>query len=337
MNNDRSIILPPSQKEFCSKNIKNFDEKSWNISVAGKAGSDRSFYRISPPEKSSVPGSILIVWDSSDNDWERFMGINQEFSSELEIFPEIYAVDETCGLILEEDCGTTNLKQFCSSGMKREEISKIYRNVLSLLIKWQAVKTVDMPHITGRVMNLEMYLWETDYFANHCVKEYFGLGEFLGKDWEEERNVLAKMNTTFPLVPLHRDFQSENIMISPGKIRFVDYQGARLGSAEYDVASLLCDPYMIVITDGLRDDLLDFYMRESGSIISKDTFNLAAIQRLMQALGAYTNLFLHRGKRQYEAFIYPALHILNNVLEEVEGYYRIKDIVKKCFKKQQHK
>ena len=43
---------------------------------------------------------------------------------------------------------------------------------------------------------------------------------------------------------IHRDFQSQNIMIRDGVPVFIDYQGLRFGLGEYDLASLIYDPYV---------------------------------------------------------------------------------------------
>ena len=327
------VSLTPAQLQFCKKNISAFDVDNFTISVAGKAGSDRSFLRIKSNTDLKVPSSVLVVWNSEDNDWERFMGINSEFVSDISLFPEIYAFDESLGLILEEDCGVTTLKEYCNATNNLEDIQDKYRQVLDKLIKWQDSNLLNKTHITARVMDIEMYLWESDYFATHLVSEYFGLSSLLNFKWEEERQALAKIVVDMPLVPIHRDFQSENIMVADGGIKFVDYQGARLGAAEYDVASLLCDPYLPIINDGIRDSLLDYYIRMSGTSVTLETFRIVALQRLMQALGAYANLSLHKGKPQYKTHIPQALTTIDLILEEISGYEALKQIIRECHKK----
>jgi aminoglycoside/choline kinase family phosphotransferase len=43
---------------------------------------------------------------------------------------------------------------------------------------------------------------------------------------------------------VHRDFQSQNIIARSGHAYLIDFQGMRPGLAEYDLASLLFDPYV---------------------------------------------------------------------------------------------
>jgi aminoglycoside/choline kinase family phosphotransferase len=68
---------------------------------------------------------------------------------------------------------------------------------------------------------------------------------------------------SFPKTIIHRDFQSQNIMIKKGCIpRLLDYQGARIGPPAYDLVSILWDPYYR-LEDDIRAELLDYYIRKT--------------------------------------------------------------------------
>ena len=323
------VELTPAQIDFCAKHITGFAMDSWRISLAGKAGSDRVFLRLSP-----VPDCgrsyVLVLWNSRDSDWERFIRIQEEVSRSIQLLPAIYAVDAAHGLILEEDCGRRRLKDFCLATHDRGEVEAMYRRVCDALVTWQQIPPAQCPVLSSRVLDKDMFLWETDYFSTHCVGEYFGLDALLNGEWERERHTLAEEAAALPLVCLHRDFQSENIMIHTDGIKFVDYQGARQGAAGYDVASLLFDPYVSCLDEKLRYRLLDYYIQRSGRNVSRYSFHIAAIQRLAQALGAYGNLSLHKGKDVYRAYIPVALSLLLQVLEQEHIFPRFTTIVSEC-------
>lgn len=327
--NDTVVELTPAQVDFCTRHIKGYDPHSRQVSVAGKAGSDRSFLRIAPGDNSAV-SYILVLWDSHDNDWERFLNIHDEVARSIPLLPEIYASDTTHGLILEEDCGRYRLKDFCSKKGGSRDIETMYRMVCDALIQWQQIPVEQSPVLSSRVLDKEMFLWETDYFAAHCVSEYFGLDALLTDEWHIERNRLADDAAALPLVCLHRDFQSENIMVHDNEVKFVDYQGARLGAAEYDIASLLFDPYVPALDDTLRYRLLKYYTQKSGRPVTHGTFHIAALQRLTQALGAYGNLSLHKGKDVYRDYIPYALKLLLQILDSEGAYPTLKNIVYEC-------
>jgi aminoglycoside/choline kinase family phosphotransferase len=97
---------------------------------------------------------------------------------------------------------------------------------------------------------------------------------------------------------VHRDFQSQNIIIRQGQAYLIDFQGMRPGLAEYDLASLLYDPY-VQLSAAERAELLEFYRGEAEIIdpAYEEKFRLCAMQRLMQALGAYGYLGETKGYR----------------------------------------
>ena len=97
------------------------------------------------------------------------------------------------------------------------------------------------------------------------------------------------------------------------KIRIIDYQGSRLGSAYYDLASLLLDPYTNMPQESI-EKFFSAYHTGSGTAMSSDEsytcFLNAGTQRLLQALGAYCNLSFHQKKSQFEQYIEPAIEKL---------------------------
>jgi aminoglycoside/choline kinase family phosphotransferase len=337
--------LTPAQTGFLESSIKGFSLTEWNVELAGQAASTRRFFRVSRGEESY----ILVEWDSKDEDWPRFLEIGSYTSPTIDFLPRIFANDPVHGLILEEDLGAVTLKQFCNDNdddssiqygngtisndnhHSNSMIDDMYRRVIDALCVWQGLDVSNCHAITSRAMDGEMFLWESGYFARHCVTEFFARESLLSPDWESERQQMAARAANIPRVCIHRDFQSENVMIRDGKIRFVDFQGARLGPPYYDLASLLLDPYITQLSDDSVEKLLDYYLDKRGlAPTSKADFYLCAAQRLMQALGAYGNLTLHKGKPQYRQFIPIALKKLSCVFNRLPDYPAMGAVVKIC-------
>ncbi len=328
-NHNQTVELTPAQVDFCSSAIDHFEKDDWIVSIAGKAGSDRRFLRLQSKEHTNK-SSILILWDSQDADWERFFSVYQEVTEVLPALPTIYAYDKTHGLILEEDCGSVTLKEYCTNNDKNGNIVETYKKVIDRLITWQRIKPQSNATLGSRILDKEMLLWETDYFAAHCVSDYFGLDAQLTPLWDHEKNRLAASVAALPLVCIHRDFQSENIMLTQDRIVFVDYQGARLGPAEYDLASLLFDPYVDCLSESDRRELFEYYIAQSNFPMTLTSLHSAAMQRLCQALGAYGNLSLHKGKQQYTTYIPRALDNLASILVQEPEYPILNGIVTRC-------
>ena len=124
-------------------------------------------------------------------------------------------------------------------------------------------------------------------------------------------SLLAVAVDAQPKVLMHRDFQSQNIMVRPNsEIAFVDFQGARRGSAFYDIASLLWDPYVCLPVEMIKD-FFEYWRMHNKRVQAYtkedawDSFIQASLQRLMQALGAYCFLSKVKGIKKFEQYIEP--------------------------------
>lgn len=322
-----SVECTPAQTEFLKSVISDFSPEKWKVELAGRAGSSRYFLRLSFKNRSYV----LVVWDGRDEDWPRFLNIQNDLCSIVPFLPKIYKDDVVRGLILEEDLGSTTLKSFClQHSTDSARIMEKYRSVLDALYMWQSIKIDASPAIAARSMDLETFLWESWYFAHYCVTDYFAGEYLLNSSWEKERKVLAEEAAALPKVCIHRDFQSENVMLHEGKIRFVDYQGARLGPSGYDVASLLYDPYVANLNQTMVEELFKYYNGLYNECFDQRSFYICAAQRLMQALGAYGNLSIHKGKEWYRDYIPVAIERLWLVLNNLPEYPAIAQVVSVC-------
>jgi aminoglycoside/choline kinase family phosphotransferase len=123
---------------------------------------------------------------------------------------------------------------------------------------------------------------------------------------------------------IHRDFQSRNIMIHDGRHFLIDFQGARNGPIQYDLASLLIDPYVNLKPD-LRQRLLA-YASEQAVLRLKCTsdqfvngYHYCTITRNLQMLGAFGFLSRIKQKRAFEGWIPTAADMLAGHIRTVDG------------------
>ena len=320
------ISLDAPQRHFVQANIAGFDD-TWITESAGSAGSDRRFIRVASPDRSR--SEVLILWNAADPDWDRFFAIGEELSRFHTILPAICARDDAGGMVLVEDLGPHTLHQLL--GEPGSDPLALYRRVIDRLVQWQSVPVGRCRSLSSRALDRDMYLWETGYFAEKCVGDLFGLGDILGPDFESERTILAERAAAYEQVCLHRDFQSENVMFTGGVVRFVDFQGSRLGAPWYDLASLIFDPYTASILTHRNRLMLAAYWHETAKRPwEPEALTDCAIQRLMQALGAYGNLSVHKGKPRYRAHVAPALGLLAQILAEDTRYPSISAVVSRC-------
>lgn len=212
------------------------------------------------------------------------------------------------GLALVEDLGDTDLLSLADLpwAEKREYYIK-------------ALRELDKLHHTPPHEMMQppfdevLYEWEQTYFAEHFLGTHLGW-----KDWEAiprlpELKGLAKRLAALPRCPVHRDFQSQNIMIRENEVALIDFQGMRMGRPEYDVASLLYDPYAR-LKDHEREELWEEWSRLRPNDCDRDIFRLCACQRLMQALGAFANIAYNKGIKWYLDQIQEAISSLSRLL-----------------------
>jgi aminoglycoside/choline kinase family phosphotransferase len=131
---------------------------------------------------------------------------------------------------------------------------------------------------------------------------------------------------------VHRDFQSQNIIVRNGQAYLIDFQGMRPGLAEYDLASLLYDPY-VDLTEAERAELMAYYcgrQLENGITINGEfdlKLRLCAMQRLMQALGAYGFLGLVKGHKHFLQYIPNALRSLRGVVANINNLHALREFI----------
>jgi len=226
--------------------------------------------------------------------------------------PEIYAVDEKEKRVVMQDLGSVRLYDATQPLLH-------YPAVLEKLIVWQEaserVFALDN-ELANRIFDEDYYLWETSYYAEN----YLGYTE-IPADSSAFFKDLAKKAAAQPKVLMHRDFQSQNIMLSgENKIAFIDFQGARNGSIYYDVASLLWDPYMMLPAETVKQ-LFTLWLNANPLLKSVsfeqswEDFLIASTQRLMQALGAYCFLSKKKGIKSFEQYIEPGAKRLEEVIK----------------------
>jgi aminoglycoside/choline kinase family phosphotransferase len=114
-----------------------------------------------------------------------------------------------------------------------------------------------------------------------------------------------------------------------GTVRVIDYQGSRLGSVYYDLASLLLDPYVLLSEEDVFE-LLRYYHAKSLNPLPFEEmghqFLLAGAQRIMQALGAYCFLSREKGLTQFKAHIDPGEQRLRWIIKHL-GWREFKAVM----------
>jgi hypothetical protein len=181
----------------------------------------------------------------------------------------------------------------------------------------------------------DLYRWERNYFRDHFVRGLCGLElePAFERELEAELSALAERLAEATPCLVHRDLQSQNVMIRDGEPFLIDFQGMRFGSPFYDLGSLLCDPY-VDFSSSEQAELLLFYYGLSKQGLDwaafQDTFWEASAQRLMQALGAYGSLGLNKGLKAYLDHVPAGLRNLQRASRQAAALPRLCELSSQC-------
>lgn len=289
-----------------------------------KGGSERKFYRIQAGPRHSM---IVVKYSGQKEENRHYVTIAQFLGEAGVSVPKIYFHDPEEGLIWMQDLGEQDL--WASRHEPWDIRRPLYESSLHEVCKMHtaATRRQDVASLKlEREFSDQLYLWEQGYFFENCLRAHFRLEESAVRRYSNLPvfHDIARLLASLPRVLVHRDFQSQNILVQDNSAWLIDFQGMRPGLPQYDIASLLYDPY-VTLHDSERAALLDFYKRTArreGMEVASDfdeIYYRCALQRLMQALGAYGFLGLQKGRADFLAHIPAARHSLREVASRIDG------------------
>ncbi len=293
-------------------------------------GSTRRFWRVRMKDRSicliaAPAGTGIDELAESRSAWK----IGNHLRKSGVPVPELLGWDSETGALLFEDLGDIRLHDIVVKNPKlpeqpEESIIAYYQSTVEHLAAMQCRGAEEFDESwcwdSGRYDSRIMIEKESGYFLRAFWQGLLGHQVTEGV-WDELREIARLAGEAPADFFLHRDFQSRNIMIKEGAVRFIDFQGGRLGPLGYDLASLLIDPYTS-LPPWLQDKLLAIYLRalrnygEIDESIFKKQFRLLAFQRNMQIIGAFAFLYKIRRKIFFREFLKPSLVSLRNRLED---------------------
>jgi aminoglycoside/choline kinase family phosphotransferase len=316
-------------QKFLAEHLGNAD---FTLEPIKKGGSDRQFFRASLPHKDSF---ILMHYGDEVAENARWVGINRFMTSLRMSVPQIIAKDVSRHFLLVEDLGEVDLwsQRFEPWQERRDYYFQVLTQIYRLHSFGLSEIPADLP--LSESYGPRLYKWEHDYFLENLVWEVCKIklssadAAKLNKELDALSECLQKIEPSL----IHRDFQSQNIMIKNGRPVLIDFQGMRRGCLFYDLGSLLCDPY-ITFEDEERNELINFYYELMKPSYSREEFIanfwMGSVQRLLQALGAYGFLGLKKHKPAFLHHIGNGLENLLIAIDNAGGLEMLGDLATEC-------
>jgi N-acetylmuramate 1-kinase len=298
----------------------------------GGRGSDRAYYRIKWDRKSAILSHYNR--DRIENPYFADIGL---FLMEIGIStPKMIRHDPALCFIAMEDLGDADLWSLRFEPWERRK--SLYEKSLAIAHRLHSFPQQQFPSNRVRLMESfgpDLYRWERDYFRDNFVHILCGIKSdpLFDNELEAELAELAERLSAGDSNLVHRDLQSQNVMICEGQPYLIDFQGMRFGTRFYDLGSLLFDPY-VDFSEKEREELLSYYFQLPGNklewIAFQNAFYEASVQRLMQALGCYGFLGLTKGLKHYLAHVPNGIRNLRIAVEKCTSLSCLRRIATQC-------
>ena len=248
--------------------------------------------------------------------------------------PPVLAIDEARGFVLIGDLGSLQYLDALATGADPEPL---YADAIDALLRLQAAGTT--PASVLPAYDRDRLRREMELFPEWFVTRHLGLVP----DAREQRLIESTFDWLCgeallqPVVLVHRDYHSRNLMVCPGRNPgILDFQDAVRGPVSYDLVSLLKDCYIVWPRarwlgwlDRYRAGALRLGL-DAGS--SRDEFirwfELMGLQRHLKVLGIFARLWYRDGKAGYLADLPRVLDYTLDVtgsvseLSEFDGFLR---------------
>jgi hypothetical protein len=288
------------------------------LTVVSGDASFRRYFRLHHDK-----GSFIAVDAPPDKENSRpFVAIAQALFAHGVKVPEVIAADFDLGFMLLSDFGDVLLRPCLTD----DSVDGLYRLAMTELVHMQscsAPKDYALPPYDHAKLMTEMALFK-DWF----VAQYLGL--MLSTEEvaliDNTCRQIADAVGHQPVVFVHRDYHSRNLMVLPdGGMGVIDFQDAVTGAITYDLVSLLRDAYVEWPTARVQAWVEDFrqLLQANGQITHVNSeqflqwFDWMGAQRHLKVVGIFARLSLRDGKHGYLNDI-PL--VFKYLLDEIKDY-----------------
>lgn len=291
-------------------------EEAYQIRPVPGSGSNRAYYRLAGSNHTAIG---VINPDYREN--RAFVYMTRFFRNERIAVPALHGEDLNRGVYLTEDLGDQTLFDLITQNpgdpagepQTREKIIEALRELARIQVVAGKKMDFSMCYPYTR-FNRDSIVFDLHYFREQFL-EPTGLKynkREIEKDFEALVSLILEADQEYLM---YRDFQSRNIMVCQNKLYFIDYQGARKGPLQYDLAAFLYQA-RARLPESFRDQMVEHYLKVARMLTPIDErsfrkyFYPIALLRVLQTLGAYG---LRGLKEQKEHFIQSIPYALKNL------------------------
>ncbi len=329
-----NVIFVENAIERLQKFLQKNDLKS-EIEILTPDASTREYFRINFNHQ---PAIACVYGESFKAAEHNYLDVTALFHAGDLPVAEVYYFDEQLGIIIQEDFGDTILREVL---IKSEDKEKLINESISLIAKIQAAtpKAFELNSLASRLkFDEEKLLWELNFFKTHYFETFRKTKLFVKDDavLNAEFTELAAELAAGASVLCHRDFHAANLMIdSTNHLRIIDHQDARIGTASYDLVSLLLDRVLDAPVPIWLDEKKQYFLSERQKLGLEKIdfekfdyeFELQTIQRCLKAIGTFSFQSINRGKIYFIPFIVPTFRIVLQAAKNLNRFPNLQRII----------
>ena len=323
---EETVLDNIGQKFFSLKKLEKLEKQE----LQGD-GSDRRWYRLYDKKKSCIASMHSIATSKKTLEVDSFFDIGNHLFNKNLPYPKIYSKDRFSGIVLLQDLGDIKLQSYIKTTTQDETI-KIYKQIIDWMIEgfYKGIEEFDLKwcfknsEYNKKVIIEDECKYFTESFLNNYLKKNISFYSL-----KKEFNYIAKKALNFSVLGfMHRDMQSRNIMVIKKdkniKFYFIDFQGGMKGLIQYDLASLLIDPY-VNLSKNTQNTLSDYCTNKFIKLFKieekefKECYKYCTITRNLQMLGAFSFLSKVKKKIYFEEYIPIALKTLKENCSELKN------------------
>lgn len=332
------------QELLTAKYIEFYKSQPTKVEAITQAGSNRSYFRFY-----NANGSVIGVYSENLPETQTFIYYSQIFTKLGLNTPHIFHVSSDMQTYFIEDLGKKSLLDIVQEELKQhgcfsERLISLYQQTLTKLVKMQIVAGSEIDF--SKAYSISQFDKQSILFDLNYFKYYFLNRldirydeKLLQDDFDAlSEHLAATGSKNF----MFRDFQARNIIVDNDKVYFIDYQGARKGAMQYDLASLLWQAKANIPAE-IKNTLIDYYCNEVSKYLPinidefKHEFWHYLYVRILQTLGAYGNRGLIERKRHFIESIPLAIANLQELLQNQPVLASYKELQRVLIEIPQHK
>lgn len=269
--------------------------------------STRRYFRITTSQKTDV----VVCVDEVVN--EDFIIISEFLNTNGIQVPKVLDANREMGLTFMSFEGLDDFSTYNLSDYKSK-----FPILIDLILKLQSLDPP--PLVKNRKFDTEKLSFETNLTLEkfEAFRKQFQLKTEISNEANAFIEETVGYLNKYPInVFTHRDFHCRNLLIAPNSnYALIDFQDARMGVPQYDLASILYDAYYPLPRE-FRSLMLKSFRERNQDQTKKfnDTFYLQALQRSFKALGTYFRMVTDHKKDKFKPSILSCLNQLEEIIQ----------------------